>query len=102
MVLVEAYAAGLPVVASRLGSMRELVDDQQTGAHFKAGDAADLATVAADLFSKPALLAHMGDIARGRYLARYSPEQNLVELETIYHQAVELSREIAKSRPSGA
>ncbi len=42
-VIAEAFACGVPVVASRLGAMRELVEDGRTGLHFTPGDAADLA-----------------------------------------------------------
>jgi glycosyltransferase involved in cell wall biosynthesis len=43
LVAVEAFANGLPVVASRLGSMAEIVEDGRTGLHFTTGDARDLA-----------------------------------------------------------
>ena len=43
MIIAEAFAVGLPVIASNLGSMASIVDDQRTGLHFRAGDAGDLA-----------------------------------------------------------
>jgi len=42
-VVIEAFAKGTPVIASKLGGMAEIVDDGRTGLHFKPGDAADLA-----------------------------------------------------------
>ena len=41
--LAEASALGLPVIASRLGAMAEIVEDSVTGLQFTPGDAADLA-----------------------------------------------------------
>ena len=43
MTLIEAFACGLPVVASRLGAMAELVDEGHTGLLFRTGDPEDLA-----------------------------------------------------------
>ena len=41
--IVESFAKGTPVIASRLGSMTELVEDGRTGYLFAPGDAAELA-----------------------------------------------------------
>ena len=41
--LVEAFACGVPVVASRLGAMAEIIEDRHTGILFNPGDPADLA-----------------------------------------------------------
>jgi len=43
LVLVEAFAHGLPVICSRLGGMAEIVEDGVTGLHFEAGNPDDLA-----------------------------------------------------------
>jgi glycosyltransferase involved in cell wall biosynthesis len=43
LAIMEAQAAGLPVLTSALGGMAELVRDEVDGLHFKPGDAADLA-----------------------------------------------------------
>ncbi len=45
LVIQEAYAVGLPVVASRLGALAEKVQDEVTGRLFAPGDSADLARV---------------------------------------------------------
>ena len=42
MILAEAFAVGLPVIASDLGSMSSIVDHQRTGLHFEAGSARGL------------------------------------------------------------
>ena len=56
-VIKEAFAAGLPVVASNLGGMAELVQDGRNGLLFNAGDSADLRRVITRLLDEPGLLA---------------------------------------------
>ncbi len=55
-VIKEAFAAGLPVVASNLGGMAELVQDGRNGLLFTAGDSADLRRVITRLLDEPGLL----------------------------------------------
>ncbi len=38
MIIAEAFAVGLPVIASNLGSMASIVDHHRTGLHFEAGE----------------------------------------------------------------
>lgn len=55
-VIQEAQAAGVPVVASRLGGMRELVADEQNGLLFEPGSVTDLARQLRRLLTEPGLL----------------------------------------------
>jgi len=55
-VIKEAFAAGVPVVASSLGGMAELVHDGKNGLLFSPGDAADLRRVIVRLLDEPSLL----------------------------------------------
>jgi glycosyltransferase involved in cell wall biosynthesis len=52
----EALNFGLPVLASRLGGLSEIVDDGKNGLLFDAGDAAQLVACLERLAAKPALL----------------------------------------------
>jgi len=56
-VIHEAFLAGVPVVASRIGGIPELVDDGRNGLLFEPGDAADLARALTRLVRDPALVA---------------------------------------------
>lgn len=55
-VIKEAFAAGVPVVASNLGGMAELVEDGRSGLLFTVGDSADLRRVLGRLLDEPPLL----------------------------------------------
>ncbi len=89
MVLVEAFAHGLPVLASRLGGMAEIVEDGVTGLHFEVGNAEDLAEKARWMFEHPEDCRRMGEKARQEYLAKYTPEKNYAMLMEIYKEAIE-------------
>ena len=89
MVLVEAYACGLPVIASRIGALAELVEDQVTGLLFEPGNAEDLASKMTWAMAHPAEMKRMGRAARERYEAHYTPERNYEQLMAIYREAVD-------------
>ena len=89
MVLVEAFAKGLPVVASRLGSLAEIVQDGITGLHFEAGNPIDLADKVRWMRDNPIERKKMGKNARQIYLERYTPETNYKMLMQIYQDAID-------------
>jgi glycosyltransferase involved in cell wall biosynthesis len=86
--LVEAYANGLPVIASRLGSLAELVDHGRTGLVFEPRSAHDLARHLAWAEAFPQKMRAMGENARETYEARFTPERNYARLLEIYEHAV--------------
>lgn len=53
LVIHEAFAAGVPVVASDIGGMAELVEHEKSGLLFRAGDAGDLAAKLRSLIDDP-------------------------------------------------
>ncbi len=57
--IIEALGCGTPVIASRLGSMNEVVTDGVNGFHFEAGNADDLAAVVRAVLAEPARLGRM-------------------------------------------
>ncbi len=84
--ILESYAWGRAVVASDLGSRRELVHEGETGVLFRAGDVTQLAGAISFLVERPKLAAEMG--AAGRTLVRnqYSAENHYAELKNLYEQ----------------
>lgn len=87
MTVVEAFAAGTPVIASGLGALNEVVTEGVDGLHFRPNDANHLAAVVREAFGQPGLLARLGQGARSRYERDLTPERNLDMLETIYADA---------------
>lgn len=89
--IIESYAKGTPVVASRLGSMATLVDHGRTGLHFRAGDPDDLAAKVEGLISNPAEAAGLRKGARSEFEARYTAAANYRDLLNIYERAQRLA-----------
>jgi glycosyltransferase involved in cell wall biosynthesis len=88
MTIVEAFATGLPVAASGIGSLAELVRDGETGRLCRPGDPRELADVLGSMIMAPGVLAEMGANARRDYENRYTLQQNYHQLTAIYSQAV--------------
>jgi glycosyltransferase involved in cell wall biosynthesis len=88
LTIAEAFACGVPVVASRIGSMIELVEDGLTGLHFTPGDPADLAANVEWAWTHPEEMEVMGRAARREYETKYTPEINYKRLMEIYERAI--------------
>jgi glycosyltransferase involved in cell wall biosynthesis len=69
--VLEAMAVGLPVVASAVGGVPEIVDDGRTGLLVAPGATAPLADALAGLIRDRALREHMGRSGREAALERY-------------------------------
>lgn len=99
LVMVEAFAHGLPVIASQLGAMGEIIKHGRTGLHFRPGDAEDLAAKVEWAWTHPAEMENMGRAARAEYEAKYTPERNYQMLMNIYDRVTggKFSRESDRS-----
>jgi glycosyltransferase involved in cell wall biosynthesis len=86
--ILEAFAAGLPVIASRLGPLPDIVDEHVTGLLFEPGNARDLAEKIAWANAHGAEMAQMGRNARAEYEAKYTPSINYRMLLEIYEDAI--------------
>ena len=86
--LVEAWASGLGVIASRLGAMADLIEDGVTGLLFEAGNAASLREKLMWALDHPQEMAAMGQRAREHYERHFTATQNLNQLVSIYSDAI--------------
>lgn len=84
MGIIEAYACGVPVVASDHGAMRELVQHEHTGLRFRPADPEDLARTVHALWSDEELLADISRNARQEFERKYAAEANYRALIAIY------------------
>jgi glycosyltransferase involved in cell wall biosynthesis len=100
MVIAEAFCQGLPVIASRLPAIEEVVEDGATGLLFTQGDADDLSTKVRWAHQHPEAMRIMGANARRVYEERYSPSVNFRQLAAIYQAAIEQSETCGERLPS--
>ncbi len=98
LTIVEAYASGLPVLASRIGGPAEMVDDDVTGKLFEAGDIEDLRDKVRWAIAHPEPLRRMASHVRSVFQSLYSSQQALSTLEAIYRDAVR-QRSTSQDRP---
>jgi len=87
--LVEAFACALPVIASRLGPLADLVEEGVTGLLFEPGDPVDMAQRLNWAQANPERMAEMGHNARKKYEAEFSAERNYPQLIAIYEEAIQ-------------
>ncbi|QNS03432.1 glycosyltransferase [Streptomyces xanthii] len=88
LVVVEAMAAGVPVVAAGHGAFVELVEDGVTGLLHRPGDAASLASRIRRIAGRPDLGRELGRAARSRYELGFSPAVGLERLLEEYRTAI--------------
>ena len=86
--IVEAFACGLPVIASGHGALAEIVEDGVTGLLFEPGNAGALAEVLSWAETHPVEMQAMGQNAFDVYQDRYSPAVNFKILMNIYQEAI--------------
>jgi len=91
MTIVEAYASGLPVIASDLGSMTSIVKHQVTGLRFLPGDVQDLIKSIEWFRTHPREVRLFRINARREYLTNYSAARNYAQLIRIYDDVLQPS-----------
>lgn len=82
--LLEAMAAGLPAVVTRVGGSRELVANGKTGFLVEPGSARDAAECICEVLAAPLRASQMAVAARCRAMADFSMEAMFRSLEAIY------------------
>ena len=87
MIVLEAMACGVPVVASDLGGLSELIEPGVNGALTGADDPDALAGALAPFLANPDSALTMGRAARARVAQDFSPALHLARLEDSYIEA---------------
>lgn len=95
--VIEALAAELPVVATRVGGVPDVVRDGEDGFLVEAGATGDLAERLSRLALDPALRARMGRQGRERVLARYAVQRLVDDIDALYRSLLD-----AEARATGA
>jgi len=88
MAIVEAFACGKPVVASRLGVMADIIEDKKTGLLFNPGDPLDLAEKIGWMVENKEAAGDMGRNARTEFENKYTADRNFDTLIDIYKKTL--------------
>jgi glycosyltransferase involved in cell wall biosynthesis len=86
MALLEAMSWGLPVIATPVGGIPQLVTHEVNGLLVAPGDVAALAAAITRLLGDPALRERLGNAARTTIASRFSLDDALARLSSIYHR----------------
>lgn len=102
-VVIEAYAKGTPVIASRIGALAEIVEHEGTGLIFAPGSVQELVAAVQRVVRQPESWRSMGVRARSRYEESYTADRNYHYLLEAYARAGVLVpvREVTSLPPDG-
>jgi len=88
-IIVEAFACGIPVLASDNGALSVIIKNRQTGMLFNPLDKEDLISKIKFLKENNSMVKKMGENARGEFLANYTADKNYEMLISIYNETLE-------------
>lgn len=91
-VVIEAAAAGVPAVGSRIYGVLDAIVDAETGSLFEPGNVPDLASKLGVLLDDAALRGRLGGAARARAAADFSQERAVHALEARYRSILGQAR----------
>ncbi len=92
LVISEAMSYGIPVIASKIGGLAEMVDDGVTGLLFKPGDSEDLGYKMKELWENPGICERMGKASLKKANQEYSEGAYYKNLIGIYEKAIEINK----------
>jgi len=84
LTIIEAMRTGLPVVASAVGGIPELVEDGVTGILLREPSPEAVAAALKTLLDNPECARQMGRLGRERFLSHFTEQQMLNKLDALY------------------
>jgi glycosyltransferase involved in cell wall biosynthesis len=94
--ITEAMAAGIPVLASRMGGIVELIEEGVTGFLFDAGNAGQIAAIIDRLLQEPTLIVRLGQNA-AKQMALHDYSRQVQKLLSIYQLPLKSGKKNGKN-----
>jgi glycosyltransferase involved in cell wall biosynthesis len=88
MTILEAFRAEVPVVAPRLGAMKEMIKHEYNGLLYQPGDVDDFKKKIKSLENDPCFISRMSDNARVTFEEKYSESVHNIAIDVIYNAAI--------------
>lgn len=88
IVILEAWASGLPVLASRVGGVPSFVEDQQDGLLFESGNEEDFINTFRALLNSPQKAREMAEAGKKKAMEKYSWDRITSQLIKTYDEAI--------------
>jgi len=95
LVIIEAMAAGIPIVATAVGGIPDMVQDEATGLLIPSGDADAMAKAICRLIKSPELRRHLVDKARLYVMQHHHPDRIAEAYEGIFDHLLPTSGSMA-------
>lgn len=89
LVALEGMACEVPVIATRIGGIPEVVDDEEDGFLFELGDVSGMADASIRLVKNPELRSEMGRAARRHAIRDFCATKIVRHYEDLYLQTIE-------------
>jgi glycosyltransferase involved in cell wall biosynthesis len=89
LVIVEAFACGVPVIGSQIGGVGEVIRDGYSGLLFEAGNSTDLVRKVRCLWADRNLRDQLGRGARHQYESHYTARRNYAMMMEIFEGVLE-------------
>jgi glycosyltransferase involved in cell wall biosynthesis len=89
MVLLEAMASSKPIVATAVGGVPEVIEDDFNGFTLKSRDPQEVSSTLIRVMNDPAMLRRLGANSRARYEERYTAQAMAAAYQQIYEEFLE-------------
>jgi glycosyltransferase involved in cell wall biosynthesis len=93
MAVLEAFAFGVPVIASKVGALEEMVEDGKNGLLFQMGNSNDLKDKIKHFIDNTGKRTRCSEYARHCAETKYSAETNYLKLLKIYKEVIEKNKQ---------
>jgi glycosyltransferase involved in cell wall biosynthesis len=96
MCVLEAMAAGKPVIATRVGAVPQLIDQDQTGLLIEPGDVAGLSAAVLKLLKDPERARQLGEKGRVRTIEQFSADSMARRYLQLYSEVASTCKRLKK------